>query len=159
MQNFDMAAKKRKQYSDKDKASALAVLDANNGNLSATAKLTGVPRKTLADWAKGRVVPEVAELRHEKKEELADVFERVAYKYLARAEKDDVIDNTTGNSAVTTAAVAVDKMRLLRGLPTEIVQLVPALVDALERAGMNPQEMFERMIQKANERAQLRNQE
>lgn len=117
-----MGIKKKRQYSDSDKARVLAVLDANGGNISLTAKQTGVPRNTLSDWSKGRkIVPEVTEMRQDKKEELADVFERVARQYLDRALSDEAIGDTKGKDAVIAAATATDKMQLLRGKPTLIV--------------------------------------
>lgn len=59
----------KRTYSDSDKATYLAALDANGGNISLTAKQTGVPRNTLSDWAKGRNLnAEVTDLRHLKKE-------------------------------------------------------------------------------------------
>lgn len=71
-------------------------------------------------------------------ESLDDVFERVARKYLARAENDSAIEKTSGQAAVTSAAIAVDKMRLLRNLPTEIVGILPGLVESIQRAGHDP---------------------
>jgi hypothetical protein len=72
----------RRRYSDEDRASALAALDANDGNLQRTARQVGLPRKTLAEWAKGRASPAVAELRHQKKGELADRFDALAHALL-----------------------------------------------------------------------------
>lgn len=116
-----------------------------------------VSKRTLYRWGNGENNPAPAKLVTEKKEELADVFERVAYKYLAHAESQDVIDDVAGNSAVVTAATAVDKMRLLRGLPTEIVQIIPDLVSAIQRSGDDPEQVFRRLLERATERADARN--
>ncbi|HYD00890.1 MAG TPA: hypothetical protein VEB22_06650 [Phycisphaerales bacterium] len=112
----------KRQYSDSDKATALAALDANGGNVRRTARETGIPEKTIADWRDGRgVVPEVAEIREEKKEALGDVFERVSRLYLERALSEDAVSETKGKDAVIAAATAADKMQLLRGRPTAII--------------------------------------
>jgi hypothetical protein len=58
---------KRRHYSDEDRAEALAVLDANAGNLKRTARDLGIPRATLQEWAGGRVSAAVPELRHQER--------------------------------------------------------------------------------------------
>jgi transposase-like protein len=112
---------KKRQYSDKGKAEILAVLDSNKGNVSLTARQTGVPRATLQEWRNGRISSDVPEIRQIKKEELSDVFERVARQYLDRALSDEATNDTKGKDAVIAAATATDKMQLLRGKPTAIV--------------------------------------
>jgi 8-oxo-dGTP pyrophosphatase MutT (NUDIX family) len=44
---------KRRHYSDEERAEALAVLDANAGNLKRTARDLDIPRATLQEWAGG----------------------------------------------------------------------------------------------------------
>ena len=44
----------RRQYSDNDKAAALAFYDASRGNLSQAARLSNVPRQTLQRWISER---------------------------------------------------------------------------------------------------------
>jgi transcriptional regulator with PAS, ATPase and Fis domain len=62
-----MIAKQKRQYSDQEKAFALVALDSNQGNLHRTAKELRMPRKTLAEWAKGKnqspVVAKIRQLR------------------------------------------------------------------------------------------------
>jgi phage terminase small subunit len=41
----------RTQYTDEDKAKALATLATNGGNVAQTANQTGIPRKTISNWA------------------------------------------------------------------------------------------------------------
>lgn len=149
------------KYSDEFRASAIAMLlgagfAENKSKAVETVERyykSKISARTLFRWGNGENSPAPAKLVTEKKEELADVFERVAYKYLRHAENEDVIDAVAGNAAVVTAATAVDKMRLLRGLPTEIVEVIPQLMDALKAANMDPTETFNRMLQKAHERA------
>ena len=74
---------------------------------------------------------------------LDEMFEEVATRYLEHALEDDVIDEVRGQSAVTAAAIATDKMRLLRGLPTEIIAMMPGLVNAIQERGLNPTAVFQ----------------
>lgn len=54
----------KRQYSDNDKAIALATLDANEGNIRVTARMLKLPESTLTDWSNNRgVCPEVSEIR------------------------------------------------------------------------------------------------
>ena len=109
----------KRQYSDSDKAGALAALDANEGNVNRTAKQIGLPRKTLAMWASNRhLSADVADIRQEKKISLAEKFEELAEKLV-----DDLIARVGEGKFVeeaTAAAIATDKMQLLRGSPTAI---------------------------------------
>lgn len=87
---------------------------------------------------------------------LDDIFEDVARKYLAHATKDTVIADTRGKEAIIAAATAVDKMRLLRDMPTEIIGLMPGVIAALNAAGMDVATTFERLIQRAEQKARER---
>jgi hypothetical protein len=108
----------RRRYSDDERAAALAALDAHEGDVAKTARAVGVPRKTLEEWAKGRHHPDVADLRQEKKTELADQLERLAYTLAAAAY--GKIDPASLQQVLTSLGIAVDKMRLLREQPTSI---------------------------------------
>lgn len=146
------------KYSDEYRAVAISALMAAGFAENKTKAVKDVaryyrgaiPERTLFRWGSGENSPAPAKLVIEKKEELADVFERVAYKYLAHAEHEDVIDDVSGNAAVITAATAVDKMRLLRGLPTEIVEVLPGLVSAMQQAGLSPADVFNNMLARLN---------
>jgi transposase-like protein len=112
----------RRKYSDVEKAEAIAAVKSNNGNIFRTSQELNIPWTTLADWVKGEhgINPGVTELREQKEEELATICERVARKYLEQAENPWAIYATPGNQAMMTAAVAIDKNRLLLGQPTSI---------------------------------------
>lgn len=147
---------KRRRYDDQFRASAVVMLQAagypdQKGSLEGVAKYLKMPAPTLHRWFREKNNPPPSELVTEKKEELADVFERIAYKYLTHADRDVVIEETSGKDAVVTAATAVDKMRLLRDLPTEIVAVLPVIVQAVELMkahGHEPSQVFERIIQR-----------
>jgi transposase-like protein len=113
--------KPRRQYTDRDRAATLAVLDTNNGNVSRTMRETGVPRTTLQKWAAGcGISSDVPELRQEKRRELGEIFEHVARLYLERAESADAVADTRGKDAIIAAATAFDKLQLTKGAPTSI---------------------------------------
>lgn len=145
------------KFTDEFRAGAIAMLVGAGFATNKTRACDEVARyykgavnaRTLMRWGGGENRPAPDKLVVEKKEELADVFERVAYKYLQHAEHQDVIDDVAGNAAVITAATAVDKMRLLRGLPTEIVVMLPDVLAALKVLGQEPSDVFNRIIQRA----------
>lgn len=114
----------KRQYSDSDKAIALATLDANGGNIKQTAKAIKMPESTLTDWANNRGInPEVTEIREVKKRELADKLEEVAHaltgNILIRAESELSI-LVPMKDVATSLGIVVDKMQLLKGAPTNI---------------------------------------
>lgn len=79
---------------------------------------------------------------------LDEMFQRIAERYLAAANTDEKINELDGKALVTAAAIATDKMRLLRDLPTEIVQVLPEFMEALKAKGFDPAAYMERTAQK-----------
>jgi transposase-like protein len=131
-----MSDRTRRQYSDEEKAVALATLDANGGDVRKTARDTGIPFSTLQGWAHQRGVNEsVTELAVTKKKNLADELERIALALVDAIP--DKIDGASLQQVATAAGIAVDKMQLLRGEPTGITKDVSdartRLADKLNR--------------------------
>ena len=112
-------SRKRRRYTDDDRATALAVLDSNNGNIARTARETGISQSTLRDW-RDDPHPDTAELRDQKRASLGALWEEVARAYIARALTEAAVKDTGAQSAITVAAIATDKLQLLSGKPTEI---------------------------------------
>lgn len=107
----------RRQYTDADRAAALAVLDLHAGDVGKAARLLGIPRKTLEGWARGRTeVP--AELRRQKRAELAVQLEAIAHLIL------DLVSERLPTASVpqlfTGLGITIDKMQLLKRQPTAI---------------------------------------
>lgn len=149
---------KRRSYDDKFRAGAVVTLQAAGypktpGALSRIAGELGVPARTLSRWFNGENNPPPDNIVTEKKEDMADLFETVALKYLRHAGNEDVVESASARDAMMNAAVAVDKMRLLRGLPTEIVELVPGVIEALKKIGQDPVDVFNRLIARAAAKA------
>lgn len=90
--------------------------------------------------------PYTHELQMKASKALDDQFEELAGKYLQKALEPSAMLKMTGRDFVMAAAVAVDKMRLLRDLPTEIVQVLPPLIGAIEAAGLSPSEVFNALL-------------
>lgn len=104
----------RRRYTDAFRASALAALDANGGNVERTARDLDLPRKTVEGWAQGRTdVP--ADLRHEKRQELAEAVEDCIRRLcggIAVREGDPV------DKVAVAVGILTDKLLLLRDRPT-----------------------------------------
>ncbi|MBX3081702.1 MAG: hypothetical protein KF716_08700 [Anaerolineae bacterium] len=69
---------------------------------------------------------------------LDQIFEQIVRVYADHALEEGVIKEAKARDSVVIAATALDKMRLLRGLPTEIVSVVPDLIlisEALHQQG------------------------
>lgn len=145
---------------------ALEIIRRNDGVLGASTlseirKVLGRPGlsvSTVHGWLKASSESD-SDRRNEKKgealpplqaaaaEALDDVYEAVARQYLDQASKDEVVKATKGKDAIIAAATATDKMRLLRGLPTEIVGVTLALIEEIgvERASTAFQAMLNRV--------------
>lgn len=117
----------RRQYSDNDKATALAALDANGGNVSKTARQLGIPNTTLTEWRDGRIHDDVTVLRKRKKEELVGRLVEIAH-LLIDAMPDKIKDANLQQSA-TTLGITIEKIQLLDGSPTERTEVTDNLSD------------------------------
>jgi hypothetical protein len=112
-----MAKKKYADYLDEEKAAALAKLDLNHGNVNKTAGELGIPRKTLAGWAKGsHVKPVVQEIRQKKRQDLATRFENLVHLSIDRQEQ--LINTADIHTAKSIADGSVANYQLLNGQPT-----------------------------------------
>jgi hypothetical protein len=102
----------QRRYSDEDRAAALAALAANNGNVGRTAYELGLPATTLRQWATGARHPEAAQMSGQKKAELADALEDVAWQLVG------VIPNKLARARLgevaTPLGIALDKLGMLR---------------------------------------------
>jgi hypothetical protein len=161
-------------YSAEQKAAAVEVIR-RYGGLTAEAitvarELLGAPTlsiSTLHGWLKAPVkpvkTPAAPRIETEAKKEseteariqavkvsvndaLDKLFEATARNYLMRANDPQAIADTKGKDAVIAAATALDKLRLLQGLPTEIIAVIPGLVETIRRKGYDPTEAMKTML-------------
>lgn len=119
----------RRHYSDADRAAALAVYDANAGNLTRTAREAGVPASTLERWVKGRDMAAPPDLRTQKAETLADALEDLAWQMIGAARftlaefKGVTIPWPELVKMFTGLGIVIDKLQVLRGKPTDIQEV------------------------------------
>ena len=126
----------RKSYSEDDKSTTLAFLEANRGNVRATARQTGISRNTIQYWATGGGInAQVAEVSAIKKGNLAALWEAEAQAALKQATLIRQSGDTTYRDVITAAAIATDKARLLRGSITldEAQELMAEILASVER--------------------------
>lgn len=113
-------------YSEQDKAIALTTLATCRGNYSEASRLCHqqgltASRDQIRRWSMGVSISEsAAQKAQEKKRDIAEMFEEEARAALLSCAK--VRDNAKYSELMTGAAIAVDKMQLLRGEATEITQ-------------------------------------
>lgn len=116
----EMKAGLRRRYSDQERAEAMVVLTANGGNLAATATAIGIPYRTLRHWAAGDRHPEAIRMAREKQQPLADRLEEVVA-MLAEGMDDPLkIEKAPLNQIAVALGILVDKIRLLRAVPTGV---------------------------------------
>jgi transposase-like protein len=116
----ETSQKGHRTYSDRERAEALAALDANAGNVLATARALDLPAKTLEDWSHGRGVhPEVAQLRVQKRAGLAAQLETLAYRIVEAVTPAD-IQKASLRDKMIACGIIIEKVQLLRGQPTQI---------------------------------------
>jgi transposase-like protein len=132
---------RRKTYSDKFKAGAIAMLQAqgypdNAAAVADVARHLHVPGRTLRRWFNGTNGRPPDDVVRESKKELVDLFEdeiRAIMDTLPSAREDaDYKDLVTG------AAILVDKRELLLGKPTSRSQVDMAVSDMVD---MNDDEL------------------
>lgn len=120
--------RKRRRYSEADKAAALVALAANaelDAPLTATANQLQIADSTLFDWATGRGISDkVRELAEKEKKTLADIYRETAILGALRLRESLADDarcaRTPLKDLATAAGVATDKAQLLAGAPTAI---------------------------------------
>lgn len=125
----------RRQYSDDEKSVAIAILRANRGNLNETRRIVDIPVGTLRRWNLGDGYNPVVEMSQEERQRvIADRLETIIHRLL------DIVPNkeneATLQQTMTSVAIAIDKMRLLREQPTSITQ---------REQGVNAAELLERL--------------
>lgn len=107
-----------RSYSLEEKASALLSVDANDGNIAATALELDIPYRTLYQWAndqKTRTHPEVVRIQNEKRIPLSNRLEQIVHLIAEGMDDPDKIARAPLNQLSVAMGVLIDKIRLLRG--------------------------------------------
>ncbi len=109
----------KRQYSDRQRAQCLAVLDSLDGNLSAASRATGVPVKTLSDWRDFlRDDTETASLRSESSKSLSLKLQDLAHRLVDAAPKK--IRKAGLGQVATAMDLTIKNLQLINGQPTSI---------------------------------------
>lgn len=108
----------RTWWTDDQRHAALAALDANGGDVPKTSREIGIPHQTLYAWKNGRRHAEGSHLWQDKKGNLSEACEDLAWHFAAVIPSK--IDSAPLSSMMTGFGILVDKMRLLRGESTSI---------------------------------------
>lgn len=153
-------------YSEYNRALAVEIVARNGGVLDVTTladirDALGLPelkQQTVRYWLKTAQNDQKPILLSEEKKEptkanehkvevtqkvkraLDEKLEIAAHKFVNHATKSETMKDMSSQAAMTSAAIAIDKMRLLRDLPTEIVKVLPVvskLNEALSADGLN----------------------
>lgn len=132
----------RRRYDDKFRASAVVMLEAagypdKDGSLMEVARHLGVPHNTIRAWYHAEHNPPPSELRQEKKRELVIELEEIAYLLIKAIP--GKIDEANLQQTATSMAIAIDKMQLLKGQPTLIVELTNLLKEGV----ITPQDIID----------------
>lgn len=115
------------KYTADQKATALATLKANGGNITYTASLLRIPRKTLSAWSAGNGLTEVPEgLVEEKASELADKLDHIASMLAQELTNKEKIAKASLKDIGVTLGITIDKRNLLRHQPTSITAKLDA---------------------------------
>lgn len=112
------------------------------------------PAQALARTDAHKVAIEAAQRQRQADAELDNMFMEIARRYAEHATDPDTVAATKGKDAVTAAAIAIDKVLLLRrvsGVPAEILAILPDVLAAIETMGQQPVEFFRRIVSRAIE--------
>jgi transposase-like protein len=110
--------KARSGYSREVKATTLAALAVNSGNVNLTARQMGLPRRTVNAWALGRgISPAVIAKKEALQKPLADLLEDLARKVCEELMRPERIKNATFMELLRAMDMATDKWLLLSGDP------------------------------------------
>lgn len=109
----------RRKYSDREKAEALAVYD-SCGNLTETARITGIPDSTLSVWVQGTygLNDDIPNLREFKKLDLASKLDTIAHQCAGLLP--NKLPDSNVREIVGAMSQSIEKSQLLRGQPTSI---------------------------------------
>jgi hypothetical protein len=128
-----LAKKTRRRYSDREKASALALYDAT-GSLTEAARVSGIPDSTLSDWIEGKrclTNLDIPLMRngYELKPldliaRLDEIADRATGEVIGRLRNSKEAKNVPLPHLIRAVEVSVDKSQLLRGQPTSITESI-----------------------------------
>ncbi|HJX57498.1 MAG TPA: hypothetical protein VJ325_02135 [Thiobacillus sp.] len=138
--NGKTGKRKHPTYDDQFRASAVCMLQSqgypeNAGALSIVARHLKLPGRTLRRWFNGENNPPPDNLVQRKKEDLKTLFINEIYEILKVLP--DHREDATYQQLTTSLAIFFDKVRLLEGLPTEVIRVTVELDALAKRKGLS----------------------
>lgn len=143
-------------YSDKARAQAIKLVEANDGvidkrtlsDIRVLLKNPTLPFKTVQRWCDGKKASDEKRIEVDRydTDPLPVLLEGVARTHIRHADSAQAVERINAQQAMTSAAIAIDKMRLLQGLPTEIIDTLPQLtklIELIKSRGWKASEVFE----------------
>lgn len=121
------------QRTDADVARALVLLEANNGNIRQTAAKIGISPSTLRGWRDKTYRQDADAKVAEVREDMAGALEILACKFILGITPEKIADTKARDSLVC-AAVAIDKMRLLREQPPPATEAEQSIAESMRSA-------------------------
>lgn len=114
----------RGDYTPQEIGDALARVDYYGGNVLRAAQESGIPQSTLRYWLKNqdRLPSSVVKCRDDKKVELAELAEESAQWIGSSITEADITAASLRDKSIA-FGVFVDKAQMLRGEPTQVVEL------------------------------------
>jgi hypothetical protein len=143
----------RREYTLDEKAKALAMLSLNKGNISRTAKETGIHFNTLRKW-RDSTDPILVQKHAQEERNLSDLFEAEIYGIMQS------LPLKRGEASYSQLAGGLtalfDRWKVLNGLPPEIAELIPHLVSASKAANIDLGQLLRSTLQRLNQVAEER---
>lgn len=124
-------SRRTKAYTHEERVAVLALLKLNKGNMAQTARESGIAIGTLRKWVAAQDAATEKAVDNRRKD-MVTILEDHIYKSLDAL--DGKRDEASYAALINGINVMVDKWRLLQGLPTQIVEIMPQLVSASKHA-------------------------
>lgn len=118
---------KARRYSDAQKIEALAALATNNGNITKTARQTGVSRDKLREWQSSEIAssPEIVTLKSELQDERRTLMREVLHAGLNRALA--LLPNETDLFKVTGLVKVMSELRITEEVADDYSRSAPGV--------------------------------
>ena len=128
--------KKKKRYDDKFRATAVVMLEGagypnTKGALQRVADHLRVPPRTLSRWFNGEQNPPPDRIVNEKRLDLREAIRAELEAIFNDSDLGDVRSEASYKDRMTAAAILIDKQQLLDGKPTERIETIERMLDAL----------------------------
>lgn len=120
----DKPKQTRRRYTDGEKAAALETVNLCGGNVTEAARMTGIERETLREWAKGVNVSDqiYADYAAKKAGRTTAVVRALNARLAEALFNEDKIEAARYGELVTAFGVTFDKLRLIDEKPTSITE-------------------------------------